>query len=127
LGEVYQSLGIKSTNMMKNLGTFLFVFIALIVVAIIILLLRYFMMKVELLKKIYLIIHTKIFFNSVLRSLMTSFLTLNLSTFLSMQNLNFDTTGEILSSVLTIISLIVIVAYPIFCLVFIKKNFAKLG
>jgi hypothetical protein len=127
MGDAYKAMGIESTNMMRNLGTFLIAFVGIILIIISLLLLRMVMMRQELLKRIYLAIHRKIFFNVMLRSLLTSFLTLSISCLLSIDNLQFKTVGDIFSSIIAIISLLMIVAYPIFCFIFLKKNFQKLS
>jgi hypothetical protein len=119
-------MGIKSTNMMKNLGTYLFAFVGLIVVMITLFLLRFLMLKYTLTTKIYNAIYAKLFFNSVLRSFLTSYLTMSISTFISLKNLEFGEVSDIISSVLSIITIILITIAPILSFIFLQMKKDKL-
>ena len=69
--------------MLRNLGTFLLVFVALIVVVALLISLRFLMLKFALTTKIYRMIEGKIFFNSVIRSMITGYLAMSISAFIS--------------------------------------------
>lgn len=110
--SAYQSMGIKSTNMLKNMGTFLLAFVALIVVVILLFTFRLFMLKFQLTTKLYKLIESKIFYNSLIRSFLTSYLTMCISTFISIQNLKTETRGDLISTALTIVALVLVVIAP---------------
>ncbi len=61
--------GIKSSNMLKNLGLVLLGFIGLIAIVVILLLMRMPITKCAPIAKLYNLISNKIFFNSILRSM----------------------------------------------------------
>lgn len=110
--DLYSNMGIKSTNMLKNLGTFLFAFVAIGLVITLLVLFKFLMLKTQLTTKIYKFIEGRVFFNSVIRSVLTSYLTMSISTFISLKNLKKDTPGDLMSTSFTIISLVLIVTAP---------------
>ena len=122
----FSKLGLKSTNLLKNLGTFLLAFVAIAVIAITLLLVRKIALKFSIGRKVYMLIHTKIFFNSVIRSILTSYLIYSISCLTCLQNLNFDASGEIASSVLSILSIVFLCLLPFASLIFLKKFKHKL-
>lgn len=73
--------------MLKNMGTFLIAFVGLGLIITLLVLLRKVMLKFALTTKLYLIIEGKIFYNSVIRSFLTSYLKLCISAFIGIQNL----------------------------------------
>jgi ABC-type sulfate transport system permease component len=83
MNDAFSNMGMKSTNMLKNMGTFLFAFVGIILIIVFLIVIRKLMLRRPLTTKIYNAIHAKIFFNSILRSMLTSFLAMNLSTMIS--------------------------------------------
>lgn len=105
-------MGIKSTNMLKNLGTYLLAFAFLAVMVVLLLVLKNIMLRFTLTTKVYSILEGKIFYNSLIRSLLTSYLTMSISCLLSIQNLKTETTADIASCGITIATLALIVIAP---------------
>lgn len=112
--------------MIKNMGTFLFLFIALAIAVVLVVLIRKILLKYSLTQKLYYIIEGKLFYNSLLRSFLTSYLTLSVSTFIGITNLKFETSGDIVASVMAIVTTLIVIAGPVLSFVFLKINKEKL-
>lgn len=69
--------------MLKNMGTFLFAFVGLIVVVALLFVGRFFMLKFAITTKLYKMIEGKIFYNSLIRALLTGYLAMSISSFIS--------------------------------------------
>lgn len=110
--EVYSKMGIKSTNMLKNLGTFLLAFVGIAGIIILLVLFKKLMLKLTLTSKLYNFIEGKIFFNALIRSLLTAYLTMCISTLISIQDLKTETSADIASTAITIGTLAIIAVAP---------------
>lgn len=113
-------MGIKSTNMLKNLGTFLFAFVAIAFVILFLALFKFLMLKTPFTKKIYNILEGRVFYNSVIRSILTSYLTMSIATFISLKNIKKDTPGDLMSTSFTIITLVLIIVTPYLSFLFLQ-------
>lgn len=67
------------------------------------------------------VIHQKVMFNSILRSMLTSYLAMCVSTYLSVKNMAFHKVSDIISSALSIGTLTFMISFPVFTYIFMKR------
>lgn len=72
-------------------------------------------------------IHRKVFLNSVLRSMLTSYLLLSIATLLSVTNMRFDNSGNAVSSVFSMFILVFIFVFPAAVFYFLKRYALRLA
>lgn len=83
----FKSLGYKSSNILKNLGLIAVGLAALGIVVVLLVLVKYLANRSALVMKAYKFVSARIFFNSIIRSFLESYLKLSLSSFIAIQSL----------------------------------------
>ena len=87
MGNNFKSLGYKSANILKNLGLIAVGLAALGIVVVLLVLVKYLANRSALVMKAYKFVSARIFFNSIIRAFLESYLKLCLSSFIAIQSL----------------------------------------
>jgi hypothetical protein len=121
--------GYESSNLMKNLELLFVAIIGLLVIIAFVLLIRLIAKKFESVNKVVTIISRKLFFNSILRALLETYLKFSNSTWISNKKLDFstiDTKEEKINVTMTFVFLAVILIFPDFTYFILYKYKDKL-
>mmetsp|Transcript_3432 Transcript_3432/g.3390 ORF Transcript_3432/g.3390 Transcript_3432/m.3390 type:complete len:142 (+) Transcript_3432:158-583(+) len=118
----------KTVNIVSNLG-FVFVFTGLLIIFIIVLMLYKLIslkVKSQRLEKIYTSLSNKLFYNTLLRSVLQAYLLLAISTFLNLKVLAEEGKNNSFNLGLTVLTLIIVVFYPLSTFFFLEMNHNQL-
>ena len=118
MSQSFKGLGYKSANILKNLGLIAIGLAGLGAIIILVLLLKLLVQKCPLIQPAYNFISAKIFFNSILRALLESYMKLSISTFIALKSLTFDDREGIINSSLSIVTTIFVFGFPVFAYLF---------
>lgn len=122
IDKSFESAGYKSTNILKNLGLIAVGIAMLVGVVLLVLLIKFIVKKYPKLQPAYDFISAKLFFNSIIRVALETYLKLAISTMIAIKELKFEDSESKLNSVLSIGTLIFLLACPIFSYSFLRVN-----
>jgi hypothetical protein len=113
-------MGYNSKYFLVNIDMVLFVFLLLVVIVIVLLAIRPLVIRYN--KAIFDKVKVKIFFSAILRFPMTSYLKNSLAALIALQAISLTTQAEIIDGIISIITFILLIGFPIFTYKFLKKN-----
>ena len=118
MSKSFKGLGYKSANILKNLGLIAIGLAGLAAIVILVLLFKLLVKKCPKIQPVYNFISAKIFFNSIIRAFLESYLKLSISTFIALKSLTFDNREGIINSSLSIVTTIFVFGFPVFAYLF---------
>ena len=127
LTENYVEFGFGSTTPMMNLELIFIIYLILLAFPLVPLLLKAFFFWSETCEKVIARINKTMFFNTYLRIGMETYLELAIVVLLRFRNLLFTSYSEIVHSSIAIFLMFIVVALPVFSLVFTQIKFANLA
>jgi uncharacterized membrane protein len=69
----------------------------------------------------------KLFFNSILRAILETYLKFSISTFISIQTLKIDSREDIINSWMTVLFLVGVISFPVFTFFFLRSRRDRLN
>lgn len=106
--------------MVANMGTYLIAGITIVLAMVVVWVMTIF--KGDMIKRLVKALEKKLFFNSILRVGIQSYLRFSLLSFASMATISFDDKNTSINSVIGILMLTFVIAYPLFVWKFLSKN-----